>query len=108
VAGRAHKRLLIRAVGPSLARLGVPNALSDPILTVYRGSSIIAENDRWDDVDNRQAVVSAAAGIGAFQLVDSSEDAALLITLSPGAYTVEIRGKAATEGTALLELYEIP
>jgi hypothetical protein len=32
----------------------------------------------------------------------------MLITLPPGAYTVEVKGKADTEGVALLEIYEIP
>jgi hypothetical protein len=45
---------------------------------------------------------------GAFALPAGSEDAALLITLPPGAYTVEVKGKNNLEGVALLEIYEVP
>ena len=34
--------------------------------------------------------------------------AALLIAVTPGAYTVEVKGKDAAEGIALLEIYEVP
>lgn len=108
VQGAASKRMLIRAVGPTLGAFGVAGTLSDPMLTVYSGSTPIASNDRWDAVENASALTTATTRAGAFSLASGSEDAALLITLAPGAYTVEVKGKAGAEGVALLEIYEVP
>lgn len=108
VEGPAYKRMLVRAVGPTLAAFGVSNALSDPILTVYSGQTIVATNDRWTTGENSNALTAAARDVGAFNLAANSEDAALLITLPPGPYTVEVKGKNGGEGVALLEIYDVP
>jgi hypothetical protein len=99
--------MLIRAVGPTLSLFGVGNALADPILTIFSGQKIVATYDRWQS-DQAAAISAAAASVGAFNLTANSQDAALLITVAPGAYTVEVKGKGDTEGIALLEIYEIP
>ena len=45
---------------------------------------------------------------GAFRLVDEdSRDAALILSLAPGAYTVQVRSGNGAAGTALLEVYEL-
>lgn len=108
VTGAAHKRMLIRAVGPTLTTFGLGGALADPVLTLYSGSQVIATNDRWSANPTAAAIATTAGRIGAFALPSNSEDAALLVTVAPGAYTAEVRGKANTEGVALLEIYEIP
>ncbi len=108
VQGPAYKRLLVRAVGPTLSSFGLSAALEDPVLTIYSGQVVVASNDRWAEGENKQAVVKAAKSVGAFNLAEGSEDAALLITLPPGAYTVEVKGKNNTEGVALLEIYDLP
>ncbi len=107
VEGAAYKRMLIRAVGPTLSTLGVGNALSDPVLTVHAGPTAIATNDRWSS-GNVAALNSASQGVGAFQLAAGSEDAALLLSLPPGGYTVEVKGKDNGEGIVLLEIYDVP
>jgi hypothetical protein len=108
VQGPAYKRMLIRAVGPTLAAFGVGDALADPVLTIYSGQTVVATNDRWEAAGNAAAVLAASRTSGAFILAANSEDAALLITLPPGAYTVEVKGKSEGEGVALLEIYEVP
>ncbi|MBL9210922.1 MAG: CotH kinase family protein [Opitutaceae bacterium] len=108
VVGPAYKRMLIRAVGPTLAAFGVGNALKDPVLTVYAAQAVVATNDRWTIGENVTAVTAATTKAGAFNLAANSEDAALLITLPPGPYTVEVKGKDGGEGVALLEIYEVP
>jgi hypothetical protein len=108
VQGPAYKRMLIRAVGPTLAAFGLSDALVDPILTIYSGQQVVASNDRWESASNAAAVTAASTTAGAFTLAANSEDAAVLITLAPGAYTVEVKGKGDTEGVALLEIYEVP
>jgi hypothetical protein len=108
VSGPAWKRLLIRAIGPTLRGFGVGDALPDPVLTIYSGTRVVAQNDRWESAENSAAIATATRRIGAFDLAAGGEDAALLITLPPGAYTVEVKGKAAAEGVALLEIYDVP
>jgi hypothetical protein len=108
VQGPAYKRMLLRAVGPTLAAFGLTGALRDPVLTVYSGQTVVATNDRWEAAENAAAIATATKNAGAFALGGGSEDAALLITLPPGAYTVEVKGKNNTEGVALLEIYEVP
>lgn len=54
------------------------------------------------------SVATATARAGAFSLDAGSADAALVITLNPGAYTVQVNGTNGTSGVALLEIYELP
>jgi hypothetical protein len=108
VSGTASKRILIRGVGPTLAAFGVSTALRDPVLTLYAGGERIASNDRWSSGTSAAVAEKAARAVGAFPLAADSEDAALFITLPPGAYTVEVAGKAGGEGVALLEIYDVP
>ncbi len=108
VAGAAHKVMLIRAVGPSLRAFGVTDPLADPVLTIYSGSTVIAANDRWSIGAQAAVAALAAIRVNAFGLDADSEDAVLLLSFAPGAYTAEVRGKGATTGVALLEIYEVP
>jgi hypothetical protein len=52
-------------------------------------------------------VVAAARDTGAFALVAGSKDAALILTLAPGAYTAQVTPADGT-GVALVEIYEVP
>lgn len=103
VRGLSNKRLLIRGVGPRLAGFGVGNVVADPVLRLYRGSELIAENDNWAG-----SAGTAAASVGAFELVSRSRDAALVITVPPGSYTAHVYGANRTTGQALVEVYELP
>ncbi len=108
VRGPAYKRVLLRAVGPTLSTLGIADALADPILTLYSGPNVVSSVDDWSSSPTSAAIAAATQAIGTFPLPLGSKDAALLITLAPGAYTVEVSGSNGTEGTALLEIYEVP
>ncbi len=108
VAGSGTVKLLIRAVGPGLAGFGVTGTLSDPQLTLFSGATTVATNDNWSSAANATAVAAAAAGAGAFALTNGSRDAALLVDLAAGNYTVTVAGVGATTGTALVELYVVP
>jgi hypothetical protein len=108
VQGGACKRILVRAVGPTLAALGVANALSDPVLTVYSGQTVVATNDAWSSAPDVISLEKATRAASAFAFAPNSEDAALLLTLPAGAYTVELRAKPDAEGVALLEIYDVP
>ncbi|MCE2861401.1 MAG: hypothetical protein LW690_03000 [Opitutaceae bacterium] len=109
VTGNSPKQLLIRGIGPSLAAFGVAGVLADPRLRVYREGSILAENDNWSAVPAEAATLTSAAGkVGAFTLAAGSKDAAVILTLNPGAYTAQVFGSAGGTGTALVEIYELP
>jgi len=104
LSGTGTKQLLIRAVGPTLAAFGVPNALTDPKVAVLTGAgAIITENDNWE-----AALAATFSQVGAFPLSIGSRDAALLVTLSAGAsFTVQVSGVNGTTGEALIEIYEV-
>jgi hypothetical protein len=106
--GPAHQRVLIRAVGPGLRRLGLTDTLAEPILTLHSGSRRMDSNQRWAAAPNAAVIERASASVGAFELDPASADAALFLTLPPGAYTAEVTGAAGTEGVALLEIYAVP
>jgi len=115
IAGTNPRTLLVRAVGPSLAGLGLPAAslLPDPRLTVFNGNQPIANNNNWAQAG--AATLNAVTPLtGAFPLADAS-DAALVSALAPGSYTLQA-GAAPAAGTTtatgtgivLVEVYEVP
>ena len=106
IGGTGSKTVLIRAIGPGLAIFGVPGIV-DPQLTLFNGSSVkIRENNDWGGTAD---LVAAFGAVGAFNLpAATSKDAALLVSLSPGGYSVQVSGVANTTGVALVEVYEAP
>ena len=107
IAGNAPKTVLIRGVGPALALFGVSGVLADPQISVVSGTTQLASNDNWETGPIAAAQLSAmCAQVGAFALPAGSKDAALLITLQPGAYTVVLTGVGNTAGVALIEVYD--
>jgi hypothetical protein len=107
VSGSTPKSVLIRAIGPTLATFGVTGALSDSKLDVYqRGVTVpVASNDNWG---GSATLKSAFETVGAFSLPDASKDAAIIVPLQPGAYTVQVSGVDGATGAALVEIYELP
>ncbi|MDB6092689.1 MAG: hypothetical protein JWM32_251 [Verrucomicrobia bacterium] len=108
VSGNSPKKVLIRAVGPTLANYGVGNLLLNPQVKLYQGDTVVATNDNWEDAGNAGVISTAAAQVGGFPLVPGSKDAALLLTLAPGLYSAQVSGVDATTGIVLLEVYEVP
>jgi len=108
IGGSGTLRMLIRAVGPTLANFNVAGVLADPTITLYRDKTVLATNDNWSSAANASAIASTATAVGAFTLSASSKDAAVLMTLTPGSYTAVVSGVGATTGTALVELYVVP
>jgi outer membrane protein assembly factor BamB len=100
--------ILVRGVGPGLAPFGVPGAMNDPQLQIFRDSQLVADNNDWGGSTNPAALASTAQAVGAFALPNGSRDAALLVTLTPGAYTAQVSGVNSTTGVALVEVYEVP
>ena len=101
VGGTVPRRVLVRAVGPTLGTaFGVQGSMADPSLAIFRGSAQIASNNDWGG----GAALSAVFGsVGAFGLPVASLDAALVLTLAPGPYTAQVTGTAA--GQVIVEVY---
>ncbi len=103
-----EKPLIMRAVGPSLAALGVSNPLVDPQLTVKLGAQEIAANDQWGASDGPR-LRAAFADVGAFGFgSEASRDAALAITpniTGTTSYSVEVGGHG-SPGAVLAEIYD--
>jgi cell division septation protein DedD len=102
VQGNGDKRLIIRAVGPTLATFGVGDALQDPTLELHDSSGgIIASNDDWAENGNATEIVASG-------LVPANvKESALLVTIPPGAYTAVLRGKNNSTGVGLVEVYDL-
>ena len=102
--GTTGRPVLIRVVGPGLAQFGVGGALADPQLTLFRGTTRLAGNDDWEK--DSGATPAAFTNLGAFPLPNGSKDAALLLNLLPGSYTVHASGASGTTGIVLIEIYD--
>ena len=102
ITGTEAKKLVLRALGPSLSGFGLSGVLTDPVLSVYNSShTLIATNDNWQ-ADPGHAEISAN-GLAPANLLES----ATLQTLAPGAYTVIVTGKDSTPGIGLVEIYDL-
>jgi|GEM_PF-791449 len=103
ITGAAPKHVLLRAIGPSLTQLGVPDALADPVLELHGpGSFATIVNNNWRD-DPLQEAAIIATGIAPTNDLESAIDA----TLVPGAYTAIVSGNGNTLGVALFEVYDL-
>ena len=103
--GTVATKVLIRAVGPTLGGFGVPGVVADPQLTLFNDASVkIGENNDWGGTAELTAAFEA---VGAFALPATAKDAALLVTLPRGNYTVQASGTTGTTGVALVEVYEV-
>ena len=101
VTGNEPKRVVIRALGPSLTGAGVPGALQNPTLQLLTdNNALVAENDDW-----RQTQESEITATGIPPADD--REAAIVQTLSPGNYTAAVRGAGDTAGVALVEIYDL-
>ena len=106
VDGTGSKNLLIRAAGPSLGALGVPGTLVDPKLEIFTATAVpvkVAENDNFAG-----AVDTLARTLGGFGFVPGARDAAILVSLPAGGYTVQVSGLNNGTGEAIIEVYEVP
>jgi hypothetical protein len=111
ITGVASRKVLVRAVGPTLAAFGVNDALSSPVLSVFQGDQLVATNSAWAGAgrDATDTLTDAFDRAGAFRLIDeSSRDAALVVGLVAGAYTVHVKSGDGKSGAALLEVYDLP
>jgi hypothetical protein len=101
ITGTASKRLLIRAIGPSLAGFGVPNVLANPVLQLHGpGAFATMTNDDWKHTQWSEIQLTGIPPT-------SDLESALTATLAPGAYTAIVTGEGNTSGVALIEVYDL-
>jgi septal ring-binding cell division protein DamX len=109
IEGSGTEQLLIRADGPALTQYGVSGVLEQPTLSVFDSAgTMIASNTGWGTNSNSAQIAADAAQVGAFPLASGSADCALIASLPPGSYTIQISGVGSTTGVALAEVYELP
>ncbi len=115
ISGTAPKQVLVRAVGSNLRRFGLA-AIAQPQLDLFTAvqgvQTVIASNADWREAGPGYA--AAAAKTYAFALEPATEpgygDAALLLTLTPGLYTAQVKPAATSanqEGVGLVEVYDV-
>ena len=101
VTGSQPKRVILRAIGPSLSNNGIAGALADPTLELVGGDGVsLALNDNWKDTQR--------AEIEATTIPPTADaESAIVRTLNPGNYTAVVRGKNNTTGVAVIEAYDL-
>jgi phospholipase/lecithinase/hemolysin len=101
ISGNQPKKVIVRALGPTLSTLGVSGALADPTITIFNSSNVgFASNDNWR---NTQETEIAASGFAPPNDLES----AIIATLAPGSYTAIVSGKNSGTGVALVDLYQL-
>ncbi len=102
VRGNGSARLLVRALGPSLAGAGISAPLADPALELRDPyGSVVAANDNWRDGEIASILATALAPA-------DEREAAVVLEATPGAYTAVVHGADGGSGVALLEVYRLP
>jgi uncharacterized delta-60 repeat protein len=102
ITGSVPKLVTVRGIGPSLAGLGVPNPLADPILELHGPSGFATlTNDNWTD-SQEQCLATPD-----LRPTDPLESALCGLNLEPGAYTAIVRGKNNGTGIGLVEVYDL-
>lgn len=101
--GGTPRRILFRALGPSIKANGtpLPGTLQDPTLEVYNANGVRLErNDDWKDAPNKGQI--QATGLAP----SDDRESAILLLLPSADYTSIVRGKNGT-GIALAETYKL-
>ena len=106
IAGDVRKRVLIRAVGPTLALFGLTGVIADPKIEVFAEGTLISSNNDWTERAVASQVASVSSAVGAFPLAANGKDAATVLQLPPGSYTVQVSGVGSSAGTVLVEIYD--
>lgn len=103
VTGGQPRNIVVRALGPSLGTAGIQQAAANPKIEVYQGSARIATNADWKSGARANSLAQNYSALAP----TNDKEAALLLTLLPGAYTLHGINEDGTEGIILLEAYDV-
>jgi hypothetical protein len=104
------KKIIVRAIGPSLAGFGITDALANPTLEIHdANNATVATNNDWKTTQIGGLITGdQAAEIGASQLAPSNDlESAIIANLAPGSYTAVVRGLGNTTGTGVVDAYDL-
>jgi plastocyanin len=100
ITGTQPKKVIIRAIGPSLSLSG---KLQNPVLQLFSGSTLLESNDNWIDSSNKQAIIDSTIP------PNHDLEAAIVRTLpaNGAGYTAVVRGVDDTTGIGVIEAYDL-
>ena len=100
--GDGPKRVIVRAIGPSLAAAGVTAALADPSLQLVDSTGqVLATNDDWMSGTQAQEIIETTLA------PSDPKESAIIASLGPGAYTATVNGAKGTQKIALVEVFDL-
>jgi hypothetical protein len=100
ISGMEPKKVVIRAIGASLANFNVPGPLANPTIDLFDNNGRISTDDNWSDAQKTELIAAGYAPSNDFE-------SAILATLNPGAYTAIVRGFSGSVGIGLVEVFDL-
>jgi hypothetical protein len=101
VTGNAPKKVIVRAIGPSLQSFGIASALANPLLELHDAAGhLLVRDDNWRDTQESEILNTGLAPA-------NSLESAIVATLPPGSYTAVVQGADGGEGVAVAEIYDL-
>src|SRR5205814_605529 len=101
ITGTVPKRVLVRALGPSLASFGLLTLLADPTITLNGPAAFVPiVNDNWKSSQQNEIQATGLAP-------GNDLESAIVATLTPGNYTAVVSGVNSGTGTGILEIYDL-
>jgi hypothetical protein len=100
VTGSGPKKVILRAIGPSLPLGGATGVLADPVLELHEPDGKVITNDNWRDTQEQEIIDSTIPPT-------NDLESAIVATLDPGPYTAIVRGKNDGTGIGLVEVYDL-
>jgi hypothetical protein len=106
----SSKKIMVRAIGPSLAPFGIPDALGNPILEIHDGgNAVVATNDDWATTQVGGIITGDQSGeiSGSGLAPGNNLESAIIANLAPGSYTAVVRGVGNTVGTGVVDAFDM-
>jgi hypothetical protein len=103
VRGGKPRTIVVRALGPSLSAAGVQQVAANPKIEVFQGRARIATNTDWKTGSRALTLAEHYPALAP----PNDNEAALLLTLLPGTYTLHGTNEEPGEGVILLEAYDV-
>jgi hypothetical protein len=106
IVGSQGTEILVRGIGPSLTANGVPGALQDPVIELYKDNTLVKTNDNWK-VDDKTGSSQQQEILNTGLPPTDDRESAIHYFPDPGTYTVVLHGKNNTTGIGVAEIYEL-